>query len=251
MPRTVTLADLAGVPAGGVFDTPLWAVIPGGRRFHLEDMPPEVLDVILGEIPCLRCHYNGFETCAFSLIDECRSFLFVVSSALDILERLLRSKVKSGTIHLHDGIYIDRRDIRNDVSLFVCRVRDNRKFLNYKVSSSLNVNPVSWNGFIGEHTNDTFALFGGGAFGLTAANEEFQNESPHKDQLLAIGQTLAEWDSALYFGIIAPLNEWGRPGHIHQINWKRFKKSMKQTRTELCPPNMQRFVEQLEASIGV
>ena len=194
------------------------------------------------KVPCLRCHYAGFLTCATILVDDCRTYLFGISSAVDSFERLLKTKVKEGKIPLYEREYLDVRDIHNDVALFVCRVRDVRNLLYARCANAFD--REDWAGFVGELPScDTFRE----SRRVPFEERLWQHNGPHKHQFYAVGEALKSWDEKLL--AIRDFLDVRRPDNMYHIKWKDLRATVKAARNATRPPCVQPYVDKLEASV--
>ena len=184
----MTLGEFAGIDSGPYVNVPLRAIT--GGPIMLQDLPAGVRRQIFREVTCLRCHYSGLISCSSILVDDCRTYLFGVSSALEILERLLKMKVDGGIWTPRDGSLVDVRDLQNDVAVFVVRVKDQRNFLYARCCNAFN--RETWSGFLGEGENEVFR-----GVPLDEEDLEWQNKSDHKSQFSVIGSVLSRWDELL------------------------------------------------------
>ena len=209
---------------------------------EIDDIANSMEEALRRRVPCLRCHYAGFLTCATILVDDCRTYLFGISSAVDSFERLIKIKVKEGKIPLYDGEYLDVRDIHNDVALFVCRVRDVRNLLYARCAHAFD--RQNWAGFVGEMpSSDTFRENRRVPF----EERMWQHNSPHKHQFYAVGEALKSWDEKLT--AIMDFLEVRRPDNMFHLRWKGLKATVKAARNATRPPCVQPYVDKLEASV--
>lgn len=211
------------------------------KRLNPNQLPPSVREFVMG--PCSRCNFAGFYSCSLALTNDCSGFLLLLSTSLISLQKAIARKIKSGDLELHkvtrdDGKkegYLDARDLRGDVSLFLHQSRDSRLCFYSKCALSFGKNEFA--GFLGEvpHPEVSFHI----------VKEEliaWQLTSPHREQFQHLGRVLTEVDQLIYDKVLTPMNKFaevpGLEGYFF-LSWKLLKQTLTEAASKVRAANIQ------------
>lgn len=220
------------------------------KRLSPNELPPPVREFVMG--PCTRCNFAGFYSCSLALTNDCSGFLLLLSTSLTSLQKAIASKIKRGDLELHkvtrdDGKkegYLDARDLRGDVCLFLHQSRDSR--LCFYSKCALSFGKDDFAGFLCEVPHPEVSFH-------TVKEERlaWQLTSPHREQFQHLGRVLTEVDQLIYDKVLTPMNKFaevpGLEGYFF-LSWKLLKQTLTEAASKVRAANIQFSREEIVVS---